>query len=278
MRPRSLLVNHRRLGSSIRPGGKAVLLLRVILQEPTSPKVHLWLMVGNPSPEMRSAILLKHISVVLDFLFDRLLGTGKFALLHSLWHLAIGLVSRDHSVVRRVIHFVRHQVSLIYALLRCRHIAISQHGISLLSLLVELFFVSQFVLPVDLDRFLVDRLLSLQELCVILEVHLTDNFLLLCLFELFLVDLASELFHPLLVHSKLLAGEVVVRVVNTLEAVGLLSRRHDIEVLKLFLLRASDLVHVRLLSQGCFALGLLEVISDGGVTAAQVVGHGPLIF
>ena len=159
-------------------------------------------MVRNPSPEMRSPILLKHVSVILDFLFDRLLGTRKFAaLLCSLWHLAIGLVSRDHSVVRRVIHFVRHQVSLINALLRCRHIAISKHRISLLSLLVKLFLVSQFVLPVDLDSFLVDRLLSLQELCVILEVHLADNLPLLSLFKFFLVDLASEFFHPLLVHS-----------------------------------------------------------------------------
>lgn len=144
----------------------------------------------DPNPEMRSAIFLKHVSVILDFLFDRLLGTGKFDLLRSLWHLAIGLVSRDHSVIRRVIHFVRHQVSLINPLLLCRHIAISQHGISLLSLLVKLFLVSQFVLPVDLDRFLVDRLLRLQELCVILKVHLADNLLLLCLFKLFLVDLA----------------------------------------------------------------------------------------
>lgn len=68
------------------------------------------------------------------------------------------------------------------------------------------------------------------------------------------------------------------RVVNSLEAVGLLSRCHSVEVLKLFLFRASDLAHVRLLCQGCFALGLLEVISDSGVTAAQVVGHGPLIL
>ena len=68
------------------------------------------------------------------------------------------------------------------------------------------------------------------------------------------------------------------RVVNTLEAVRLLSRRHSMEILKLLLLRASYLTHVRLLSQGCFALGLLEVISDGGVTAAQIVGHGPLVL
>jgi len=84
-----------------------------------------------------------------------------------------------------------------------------------LSLLIQVVFVADLVLLQDLDGFLLNLGVNLNNFSVVLLIHLPLMFEILRLLVFFFVDLLSKLFHSLLVHFGLLLLQEIVSVVET---------------------------------------------------------------